>query len=103
MRQVLERFINQKIGVNCEEPDKIRGGVVTAVVDGFFTVFLTDIECHVHIPFHSVFEILESKKGIKGSYGNVLYPLVVQLHHPGAAAAAPRSGGGWWMGVSFDI
>jgi hypothetical protein len=89
----LPRWLVCRLSHRC----RIRGDVVTAVQDGFFTVFLNDVKCHLHIPFRSAFEILESKNGIKGSCGKTLYPLVVQLHHPGAAT--PRPEGEWWMGA----
>jgi hypothetical protein len=96
-RDLLGKYVNQTIGVNCKEPKKYHPAELVAVSDEFFSIFIADASITVHYPYHQIAHVIEAKGGVStpGFLFSKQYPVVVEVMQ-----LIVYSGG---VGVSFPI
>ena len=84
MKEVFERYVGQKIGLNFKEIGKFHAITLIAVHDDYFSVSVTDGAAVAHYPFCQVLSFTESPQGIPISGFGLLQapkvPFVVQTH-----------------------
>ena len=64
MRVILEKFLNQEIGINIERPLRIDSVTLTSVDDGFFSVVDENKGYTHHFSYSSIIQIIEHLNGI---------------------------------------
>lgn len=64
MKNILQKFIDQEIGINLERPLRIDSATLLAVYDDWFSVADNDRGYTHHFPFHSIVQVIEHPKGI---------------------------------------
>lgn len=65
MKNILEKFLNQEIGINLERPLRIDSATLISVDDGWISVADNDRGYTHHFPFHSIIQIIEHPNGIE--------------------------------------
>lgn len=80
-RDLLGKYVNQTIGVNCKEPKKYHPAKLVAVSDEFFSIFVADKSITVHYPYHQIVHVIEAKGGVStpGFWSSKEYPVVVEV------------------------
>ena len=80
-RDLLAKYVNQTIGVNCKEPKKYHPAKLIAVSDEFFSIFVADKSITVHYPYHQIVHVIEAKGGVStpGFWSSKEYPVVVEV------------------------
>jgi hypothetical protein len=80
-RDLLGKYVNQTIGVNCKEPKQYHPAELVAVSDEFFSIFVADKSITVHYPYHQIAHVIEAKGGVStpGFFSSKQYPVVVEV------------------------
>jgi hypothetical protein len=63
IRQLLEKYLNQEIGLNYKGAAQFADGILSQLNDEYFTVFDQKSESLYHFPLRSIMEIREPTLG----------------------------------------
>ena len=64
MKDVLERYLNQEIGINYEKPFKIESAILTGVGSDWFSIVDEQKGYTHHFSFISIVQIIENDGGV---------------------------------------
>ncbi len=64
MKNILDHYLGQEIGINIERPMRIDSATLKAVTDNYFTVVDEHKAYTHHFPYHSIIQIIEHTEGI---------------------------------------
>lgn len=84
MKKILEKYINQEVGINIERPFKIEGAQLIMADDNFFTIQDHDKNYIHHFSYSSIVQIIENKEGIEvgGMFEHKkLFQVVIKVGH----------------------
>ncbi len=64
MKNILDNYLNQEIGINIERPLRIDSTTLIGVSENYFTVVDENKGYKHHFSYHSVVQIIEHHEGI---------------------------------------
>ncbi|NKB33110.1 MAG: hypothetical protein GKR91_08435 [Pseudomonadales bacterium] len=84
MKEIFDKFVGQRIGINVETLSKYSGAKLLEATHNFLSVHSDDKKTH-HIPYSNILAVSEDERGLEGNkklfVENEKFKLVVKIGH----------------------
>lgn len=84
MKDVLERHLNQEVGINLERPFRVESALLTKVEDDYFTIQDHKNDYIHHFSYASIVQVVENPDGVEigGLFSHKKrFPVVIKVGH----------------------
>ncbi len=84
MKQILQKHVNSKIGINLESPFKIEPATLTAAEDNYFSIRCDKDNYTHYFSYAGIVQIIENTDGVEIKHlfsQNEKYSLIIKVGH----------------------
>ncbi|MDH3688350.1 MAG: hypothetical protein OEU36_02545 [Gammaproteobacteria bacterium] len=84
MKDVLERHLNQEVGINLERPFRVESALLIKVEDDYFTIQDHKNDYIHHFSYASIVQVVENPDGVEigGLFSHKKrFPVVIKVGH----------------------